>query len=116
MEQKADVKPLDYERIALSYTAIGNFDKALENLDLAIAEFPNYEKRNDLIYRCGFTAWNYMQNSEKAKEYYNRFLELYPNDARAGEVKSILANGMLEKSDEEILEILKSKASETANK
>lgn len=116
VEQKIAVKPLDYERIALSYTAIGNFDNALANLDQAIEQFPNYEKRSDLIYRCGFTAWNYMQNSEKAKEYYNRFLELYPNDARASEVKAILADGMLEKSDEEILEILKSKVAKTAKK
>ncbi|MEY2925513.1 MAG: Outer rane lipoprotein [Bacteroidota bacterium] len=114
--QNKDIKPNDYERIALAYTATGNFEKALENLDLAINTFPNYEQKNDLLYRSGFTAWNYMKNADKAKQYYNLFLEQFPNDERAEEVKTILKDGMLEKSDEEILEILKAKASKTAKK
>ena len=110
IEQKQDVTPNDYERIALAYTATGNFEKALESLDFAINNFPNYEKRGDLIYRSGFIAWSYMSNGTKAKEYYEQFLSLYPTDEKAAEVKTILSDNMLERSDEENLEMIKKKA------
>jgi tetratricopeptide (TPR) repeat protein len=116
IEQKQDVKPNDYERIALAYTATSNFEKALENLDFAINNFPEYDKRGDLIYRSGFIAWSYMSNGTKAKEYYEQFLKLYPNDDKAAEVRTILSENMLEKTDEENLELIKNKAAQTAKK
>jgi tetratricopeptide (TPR) repeat protein len=103
------LKTDDYERLAMAYTATGRFSKAISSLDTAIADFPKYEKRANLIYRAGFIGWEYLNNTEVAKKYYNQFLEEYPNDPKAAEVKQILSSGMLEMTDEAILEMLKGK-------
>jgi hypothetical protein len=42
-----------------------------------------------------------------AQAFYEIFLAEYPNDPKAEEVKTILSSGMLEMSDEAILEMLK---------
>ncbi len=107
---KEDPKPADYERLALAYTAVGRFDIALKKLDTSIENYPDNENRSDLIYRGGFIAWEYLKDEEQAARYYNKFLQEYPNDPKAGEVKNILSSGMLSMSDEEVLEMLKGNA------
>ncbi|MFT5349170.1 MAG: hypothetical protein ACI9M3_002220, partial [Bacteroidia bacterium] len=52
----------------------------------------------------------YAKDLELAKKYYNQFLAEYPNHQLAPEVKEILSSGMLEMSDEDILNMLKGKA------
>ncbi|MBT8327136.1 MAG: hypothetical protein KJP21_05400 [Bacteroidia bacterium] len=102
--------PTDYERIALAYTATAQYNKALMNLDSAIAKFPEYEKRGDLMYRAGFIGWDFLNNKTIATNYYNQFLAAYPEDPKAAEVKKILSSGMLDMNDEQILEMLKGNA------
>ncbi len=102
--------PEDLERLSLAHTAIGAYDAALDDLDMAILEFPDYEGRAKLIYRAGFVAWEYAKDNERATTYYSDFLEQYPKHELAQEVSVILNSGMLEKSDEEILDMLKAKS------
>ena len=71
--------------------------------------WPKFENRNNLIYRAGFIAWEYLQNTKLAEKYYTQFLNEYPNDDKAEEVREILNSGMLEMSDEAILNMLKGK-------
>ena len=104
-----EIKTEDYERLAMAYTATGRFPKAVSSLDTAIHKYPNYEKRSNVLYRAGFIGWEYLKDTEVAKKYYNQFLEEYPNDPKAEEVKQILTSGMLEMSDDAILEMLKGK-------
>ena len=72
-------------------------------------KWPKFENRNNLIYRAGFIAWEYLKDINLAKKYYTQFLDEYPNDDKALEVKEILNSGMLEMSDEAILNMLKGK-------
>lgn len=106
---KDNLIPENYERLAMAYTAVGRFQNATESLETAINDFPSYEKRGNLLYRAGFIGWEYLKDSEVARKFYNQFLEEYPDDPKVDEVQQILASGMLEMSDEDILEMLKGK-------
>jgi len=110
INDKVDIRPQDYERLSLAYTAVGRFSEATASLQTAIDDFPQYEKRANLMYRAGFVCWEYAKDTKKAKSFYDAFLAEYPNDPKADEVKAILSAGMLEMSDEAILEMLKGKA------
>jgi len=99
--------PKDYETLSMAYTAVGRFIEATQTLDTAIEKFPTYQNRNNLIYRAGFIAWEYMADIPIAKNFYTQFLAEYPDDEKAGEVHQILNSGMLEMSDEDILTMLK---------
>jgi len=109
IEADKEVKPIDFERLALAHTAVGSFDAAIGNLDQAASQFPDYEKRANILYRAGFIAWEYAKDIEVAKQYYNQFLAEYPDHQLAPEVTEILSSGMLEMSDEAILNMLKGK-------
>ncbi len=106
---KIDVKPTDYERLSLAFVAVGRYGEATSSLDTAITKFPDYEKRNNLIYRAGFVNWEFAKNTDLAKKYYEYFLAEYPEDDKADDVKQILNSGMLKMSNEEILDMLKGK-------
>lgn len=101
--------PNDYERLAMGYQALGKTEMALNMLDTAIAKFPENKTRANLMFRAGFVAWEHLDDPAKAKHYYELFLEAYPDHELAGEVKSILDSGMLEMTDEDILDMLKDK-------
>lgn len=105
----ASVGPMDYEKISLGYTALGQIDAALEQFDLAIEKYPDFEGRATLIYRAGFVAWEYAGDVKRARKYYEMFLTEYPNHELYSEVSQILNSGMLDMTDEQILEMLKSK-------
>ena len=104
---QADVIPNDHEKLSLAYTAVGRFSEATATLQTAIDDFPAYEKRANLMYRAGFVCWEYAKDMTAAQAFYEIFLAEYPNDPKAEEVKTILSSGMLEMSDEAILEMLK---------
>lgn len=106
-----EVKEKDYEQLALANTAVGRFPAAIQNLEIAAETFKDSENRPNIIYRAGFIAWEYLQDTERAKGFYTQFLAEYPNDKRTDEVKEILNAGMLEMTDEQILEMLKAKTS-----
>lgn len=107
IQANSDIRPKDYEQLSLSYTAVGRFSDATTSLDQAINDFPAYAKRANLIYRAGFVCWEYARDTKKARDFYEKFLTEYPRDERAPEVKQILNTGMLEMSDQAILEMLK---------
>jgi tetratricopeptide (TPR) repeat protein len=103
------LQPKDFENLTMGYTAVGRFSDAVRTLDNAIVKWPKFENRNNLIYRAGFIAWEYLQDTKLAEKYYTQFLNEYPNNEKASEVKEILNSGMLEMSDEAILNMLKGK-------
>ena len=103
------LRPKDFENLTMGYTAVGRFSDAVRTLDNAIVKWPKFKNRNNLIYRAGFIAWEYLEDTNLAKKYYTQFLEEYPNDEKAPEVEEILNSGMLEMTDEAILNMLKGK-------
>lgn len=110
IEAGKNIKPADYERLALAHTAVGRFNEAIANYDKAVELFPEYKNRANLLYRAGFVAWEYAKDTEVAKEHYNQFLTEYPSHELAKEVNQILSSGMLDMTDEAILNMLKGKA------
>lgn len=105
-----EARPQDLERLSLAHTAIGSYNIALEDLDRAISAFPDYDERAKLMYRAGFIAWEYAKDNQKARAYYQAFLDEYPEHELSDEVKDILSSGMLDMTDEEILDMLKAKS------
>jgi tetratricopeptide (TPR) repeat protein len=103
------LRPKDFENLTMGYTAVGRYADAVRSLDNAIHKWSKFDNRSNLIYRAGFIAWEYQKNIPLAKSYYNRFLEEHPNDEKAAEVRQMLHDGILEMSDEAILNMLKGK-------
>lgn len=103
------LQPKDFENLTMGYTAVGRFNDAIKTLENAIMKWPKFENRKNLIYRAGFIAWEYLEDTDLAKKYYTQFLNEYPNDDKAPEVQEILNSGMLEMTDEAILNMLKGK-------
>lgn len=106
--QDADVK--DYERLSTSLTALGAHKMALVTIDTALAQFSKAPNRAKMIYRAGFIAWDYLQDPLLAEKYYNQFLLEFPEHELAAEVKDILESGKLRMTDEQILEMIRSKS------
>lgn len=109
IKTNSDIQVTDYEKLTMAYTAVGRFQDAVGSLDNAVNDFPEYEKRGNLLYRAGFIGWEYLKDTDVASKYYNQFLAEFPNDPKAAEVKQILESGMLTMSNEDILEMLKGK-------
>ena len=97
----------DYESLSLAYTAMGGYDLAVEALDSAMSKFPNSPSKADILYRAGFLAWDYLEDHERAKSYYNELIKLYPEHEMVPQTRKILESGMIEMSDDKILEMLK---------
>lgn len=104
----ADVK--DYERLSTSFTALGAHKMALMTIDTALVQFPKAPNRAKMIYRAGFIAWDYLQDPLLAEKYYNQFVLEFPEHELAAEVKDILESGKLRMTDEQILEMIRSKS------
>jgi tetratricopeptide (TPR) repeat protein len=93
----------------MAYTAVGKFNLAIASLDKAATEFPENEKRANILYRAGFIGWEYLKDKDIASKYYKQFLEEYPNDPRVAEVNRILNGGMLNMTNEQIIEMFKAR-------
>lgn len=81
--------------------ATRNFPKAMATYDWITAQYPDYEKRSQILFIQAFTLDNDLKEYDKAKVLYEQFLALYPNDGFADDVTFLLKN--LGKTDEEIL-------------
>ena len=83
---------------------VKTFDKTLFLYDWLIAKYPNYEKTPMAMFLKGFILENELNNIDKAKEVYRKFLENYPAHDLADDVQFLYDN--LGKSNEEILEMI----------
>ncbi len=70
--------------------------------------YPTFSKAAESLFMLAFTYDEDLNNMEKAKETYEKFLKLYPDNSFADDTKMLLEN--LGKSDEEILKELEEKA------
>jgi len=92
--------------------SIRTLPKAMSIYDWLLEEYPDYEKTPTVYFLKGFMLENNVEDKEGAREIYSDFLAKYPDHDMADDVKFLLAN--LDKSDEEILEILEDKQKEKA--
>ena len=82
-------------------------DKAIE-LYQRVQRFQTYSKAPIALFLQGFIAETELRDTQKAKEYYEKFLKQYPNHNLANDVQVTLAN--LGKSPEELIKEFEAKA------
>lgn len=90
-------------------------DKAIE-LYQRIQRYPTYSKTSVALFLQGFISETELNNIQKAKEYYEKFLKQYPDHKLANDVRITLAN--LGKSPDELIKEfeVKAKMDTTASK
>ena len=83
-------------------------DKAIELYE-RVQQFKSYSKTPVSLFLQGFIAETELQDMQRAKEYYEKFLKQYPDHKLANDVKITIAN--LGKSPEELIKEFEAKAS-----
>ncbi len=78
-----------------------NFGKAIQLWGNVHDNFPNYARTPDALFLQAFTFENDLGDKETAKRYYEKFLQMYPQNPIAEQVKQLLS--MLDKSPEEMI-------------
>ena len=82
-------------------------DKAIE-LYQRVQRYQTYSKTPIALFLQGFISETELQNMQKAREYYKKFLKQYPDHKLANDVRISLAN--LGKSPEELIKEFEAKA------
>lgn len=101
--QKAgDAKTPEYLfKAAEIQRSLKNFKKAIQNYETILDKYTDYEKTPHSMFLLGFIYENDLQDNEKAKEIYEKFLAKHPEHELADDVKFSLDN--LGISPEEII-------------
>ncbi|MDD2563512.1 MAG: tetratricopeptide repeat protein [Salinivirgaceae bacterium] len=95
-------------RAAESSLYINQGIKAISYLTCIESEFPTFQNMGNVIFLIGFTYENNMQDYTKAKQYYELFIEKYPDHPLVKDTHILIRN--LGKTPEELV-----KEFETAN-
>lgn len=83
------------------HRSLKEYDAALSVYQKIGTDFPAFDKQAQVLFLQGFVYENELYRVEKAKEIYEKFLQLYPEHDLADDVKFSLLN--LGKSPEEII-------------
>ncbi len=84
--------------------SLTTYRKSLSLFDWIIEQYPDYEKTPTCLFLKGFVIENELKNEELARASYELFLEKYPTNELADDVKFLLEN--LGKTDEEMLKMI----------
>ena len=82
-------------------SGLGRYDAAIRRFQDVYNIYPNYKKRPESIFICGFIFDTHLQDKENADYHYNKFIKEYPNHKLYQEAKTALANSG--KSAEELV-------------
>lgn len=66
--------------------------KAIEEFDTVVKKFPNTPPASESAYRIGQMYHRYLDDFEKAREYYQMVLDLYPDSEKAAEAREGLGD------------------------
>lgn len=88
--------------------ALGRHQKAIDLLITYHDGFKSAPKRADAIYLIGFIYDSGLHNADKAREFYNRTIELYPGTFWAKQAEQALP--LVGMTDEDLAKFLDSKA------
>ncbi len=80
---------------------IGSFEEAVNLFKNIHQNYTNYERAPDALFLQGFTYENHMNDLENAKICYDDFLNRFPEDQLADQVRVVLEN--IGKSPEELV-------------
>ncbi len=86
---------------------LGNFSRSIDLYRAVYQRYPEYEKAHQALFMLGFIYDSDLKDFDKAKYYYNLYLEKYPEGAFAEQIQMLIQH--LGKSDEELLEELTKK-------
>lgn len=73
--------------LGVFYTKEGNYQKAIKEFEAVIKANPNDA---DAYYNLGVIYAEYLNEEEKAIDYFSRYLELAPNDKDADKARKYL--------------------------
>ncbi|MEJ5302351.1 MAG: tetratricopeptide repeat protein [Bacteroidales bacterium] len=85
---------------------------AINIYDTIINRFPSTHTAPQALFMKAFTYDNYLQRINEARQYYQQFIERYPNHSLTNDAKKSIE--FLGKTDEEIMKMLE-EASKNAN-
>jgi TolA-binding protein len=88
--------------------------QAIRYYNRIINDYPNYKKTPEAMFLKGYVYENNLGRLDKAKEIYEAFLELYPDNEFADDAEVSLR--FLGKSPEELIEIFQQGEKETEEK
>lgn len=83
---------LEYYNKANELMSSENWEEAEANFQKILDKFPQGEHTAKAMFMIGFINANYTNNLDKAKDYYTRFLEKYPDHDLADDAKYEIEN------------------------
>lgn len=86
---------------------IGSFNDAVKYFERVHQNYSDYERAPDALFLEGFTYENHLKDINNAKKCYNDFLQQFPNNQLADQVRVVLQN--IEKSPEELVKSFQEK-------
>jgi len=92
--------------------AMGKYEKAVDLLINYHDAVANIDKRAEAAYLVAFIYDAHLHDTNKAIQYYNKVIDLYPNSTWAEQAKAALH--LVGKSDEELLKFLQEKNKQPA--
>jgi outer membrane protein assembly factor BamD (BamD/ComL family) len=87
-----NMSEVDYYTKANELMSQEQWEEAEQNFQSIIDKYPDGEYSAKAVFMIGFINANYTNNLEKAKEYYHKFLEKYPNHDLADDARYELEN------------------------
>lgn len=87
-----NMSEVDYYTKANELMSQEKWEEAEQNFQSIVDKFPDGEYHAKAVFMIGFINANYTNNLEKAREYYNKFLEKYPDHDLADDAKYELEN------------------------
>jgi outer membrane protein assembly factor BamD (BamD/ComL family) len=83
---------LDYYNKANELMSSEKWGEAEENFQKILDDFPEGDHTAKAMFMIGFINANYTNNLDKAREYYTKFLEKFPNHDLADDAKYEIEN------------------------
>jgi outer membrane protein assembly factor BamD (BamD/ComL family) len=107
---------LDYYNKANELMSSENWEGAEENFQKILDNYPKGEHSAKALFMIGFINANYTNNLEKARKYYTKFLEKYPDHDLADDAKYEIENLGKNIEDLPFLQDEAAQNADTANK
>jgi tetratricopeptide (TPR) repeat protein len=102
--------PKYMEMKAKYLTALNKYQEAVDEYGKIYSQFPNYEKRSEALFMQAFIYEVNLNNLVKAEEYYQKYLQEFPDGDLADDARFSLDNLYL--SPEQLLEMFRQKSME----
>jgi len=91
-----------FKAVALAKNVNRSYAKAIQLLNKIHTDYPESPRASTALFYEGFTYANDLQDYDKAKKVYDKFLKKYPNDPMAASVMAEIQN--LGKTPDQIIE------------